>query len=582
MSPVTLESIVRSLARVVALFLACTLMPAATALHVSEAGAVPDDGKCDLAAIHAAIRRAVRDNEPELQFAAGTYNLVHAGQGTGQEEDRFLYIRNAEHLALVGQVDHNGRPATRLEREVPLSNDARPESFLHIEDCRTIAVRNFVLANNPPFGSTGRVVSVNERTDRLVVQVLEGLPAYDGMRCASAHAWNLETGKLKRFGSTPREATLTIGVNVDACWQAVPGTDARRLSMTGAGFARKVEVGDGISWHHTASADAHNQTVIEDSTNVVIENIIMPNVTKMGLLAGYNHNLTLRKVRFEPENGNLAVGGRDGMHLSMTSGRLLVEECYFKGLRMDPLVLRKTFGVIREMRSDSVIVAKPGYDVPPGDEIRFWAGKEPIDRPVRRCKRRQDGAFLYVMAKPLPAEVIVDTPITYRTYSVDEGIIRDCVFEDNFGSAIVNFEENILVENCVFDNNAYQIKYGANRVTGAFARNNVFRNNVCANTSWIDIARRGQPACLTIHSLNRYFDDPMYNQHIDIVGNVFRNPHRDEDAVAIDVRNALDIEMRENEFVGFGKHQRVHIDKDTTRDIRLHDASGTAGKPEAR
>jgi hypothetical protein len=109
--------------------------------------------------------------------------------------------------------------------------------------------------------------------------------------------------------------------------------------MQGAGFAAKLKTGDGVSWHHKA-IDSHNQTSVMHSEDVVMDNIHMPNVSNLGMLAGFNRSLTFRKVRFEPENGNHASSGRDGLHRSMNSGRLLVEDCCFRGLRMDPLAIR--------------------------------------------------------------------------------------------------------------------------------------------------------------------------------------------------------------------------------------------------
>lgn len=534
------------------------------AVDVADFGALPDDGKCDTAAIRKAIQAAVSQGGAEVHFAAGVYDLIETVPGNGH--DNYIDISDAQNIALVGETDSSGRPATRLERHIKLNNDSSPYYEVSISDSHNISVRNVVLANNPPLGSTARVIAVDQANDEVTVEVLKGLPAYDGMRCASAHVWNLETGLIKRFGVTPNDGTLTIGMDIKAFWEAVPGTDARQLKMRGAGFAQKVSVGDGISWHHKAT-ESFNQVEVMKSENVVFDNVLLPNVSNAGMLFGYNKNITLRKVRFEPENGNLAVGGRDGIHLSNSSGQLLVEDCYFKGLRMDPLVLRKTFGIVQEIRPDGSIVSKPGYTVPAGDKIRFWVGDEPQDRTIASVDLIKGGLYHYVFKEALPAGVTKGTAISFQTYTLDKGVIRNCVFEGNFGSAIVNFEENITVENCTFRNNSYQIKYGSNQTSGAFVRNNVFRNNLCEDTSWIDIARRGQPATLVIHSLCKFFKDPRYNQHIEIYGNVFKNPSGPKDAVAIHVLNAEDVNIHDNVFEGF--ERRVLADEKTTRKIRV-------------
>jgi hypothetical protein len=202
-----------------------------------------------------------------------------------------------------------------------------------------------------------------------------------------------------------------------------------------------------------------------------------------------------------------------------------------------------------------------------GDKIRFWIGEEPQDRVLSKREALGKGLFHYAFTKPIPDGVSKGTVIGFQSYALDEGIVRNCVFEGNVGSAIVNFAENIVVEGCVFRDNAYQIKYGANHVSGAFARNNIFRNNLCEDTSWIDIARRGQPSTMVIHSLSRFFKDPQYNQHIEITGNTFRNPHGMKEAVAIHVLNAADVDIHGNVFEGF--EQDVLVDAATTRDIRI-------------
>jgi hypothetical protein len=526
-------------------------------INVAAFGALPNDGKCDTLAIAAAIKAARDSNQPtEIRFAPGTYNLTRTVSGGMGAKDCYIGLTDAENLTFAGATDDAGRPATRLERSVDLNNDATPPSQLIIQDSHNIAFRNFILANNPPFGSTARVIAVDKSRDEVTVEVLPGLPAYDGMRCASAHAWDLATGHLKRFGRTPVDATLTIGVNIKAYWHTVPNSSTRKLLMRNAGFAAKVKVGDGISWHHK-SAGSHNQSLVMHSRDIVFENIHMPNVSNMGMLAGYNHNLTFRKFRFESENGNLAVGGRDGLHLSMNSGRLLVEDCFFNGLRMDPLVIRRSFGLVKQLLPDGSLLISPGYDVPTGGKLRFWIGPDPIDRPIESAQS-QNGGYLYRFANGAPAGVKVGSVISYLTYSLETGVIRNSVFADNFGSAIVNFEENITVEGCTFDNNAYQIKYGPNLESGGFVRNNTIRSNIFLNTSWVDIAHGGVPADIVIHSLSQFFKDPRYNKNILITHNVFKNPDHDRAAIAIDVRNAEDVRIEDNTFEGFT--QKVLID----------------------
>ncbi len=535
------------------------------AVHVDDFGAFPDDGRCDMKAIDAAVRTAMLSNRSPVVFAAGTY-LLATPASPSTRDGFYIGIRQATNLALVGQTNAGGRPATRIERAIPPGNDVAVPSQIRIDRSAGISIRNLILANTPPLGTTARVISVDKERDAVDVEVLEGQPAYDGMRAASAHAWDLATGKLRRFGTTPTEATLTIGTKVEAYWKAVPGAGARRLRMTGAGFAAKVAAGDGITWHRRADGEGQQISAMY-SSDLVFENLDMPNAFNIGMLAGYNRNLTLRRIRFDPENGNLAVGARDGLHLSNTAGDLLVEDCHFKGLRMDPLVIRRTFGRIAAIEADGRVFIAPAYRVPAGDSIRFWAGREPADRAVRTCAPVRGRGLAYTFAGPLPDGVTTGTPVSFLTHSLSTGVVRNCVFEDNFGSAIVNFEENVTVERCTFDNNAYQVKYGPNAESGGFTRNNIFRDNLCKDVPWIDIARRDRPAALLIHSISRYFRNPIYNGPVEITGNVFRNPHALPNAAAIDIRNARSVAVHANTFEGFATP--VLVDPRTTAEVRI-------------
>jgi len=535
-------------------------------VHVADFGAVPGDSQCDTQAIQEAIDTAIREGRSEVRFAAGVYDLIQTT--TRKKSDAYLVIDKAKGLALVGAVDEGGRPATRIVRVMELNNDTTPTTQIEVQDSEDITIRNFVLTNNPPLGSTARVLSVNREKDEVVVEALEGLPAYDGMRAASAQVTDSAGGHLKRFGASAQEATLTIGTAVNVFWKAVPGTEGRRLQMTGAGWSAKVMPGDLISWHHKAS-EAENQTKIMRVRNFLFENIVMPNVSNMGMLAAYCDNLVFRKVRFEPEHGNLAIGGRDGLHLSNNAGELLVEDCYFKGLRMDPLVIRRTFGVVKAVEENGQVTIEPAYEIPAGDVLRVWTGDEPTDLTVDSSRRVRSSVYEYRFREPLPQEMKVGSVVSFQTFSLKRGIIRNTVFEDNFGSPIVNFEENITIEGCVFNNNSYQLKFGPNVSSGGWARNCAIRNNEFNNISWIDIAGRKQPAFIVIHSLSSLFTNPMFNKSIGISGNRFTGDGTPSNAVAIDVRNATDVTIKDNMFQGIPKN--VAIDPKTTRNINVRD-----------
>lgn len=163
-------------------------------LHVREFGAIPDDGLDDMPAINEAIRTATRLGASEVRFDSGTYRLQETVTVGGFGHDNYMIVDHAKNMALVGEVDEDGKPTTRIVRDYELNNEAKPPIQLRIWNSDSVSIRNFVFTNDPPMGSTAKVVSVDRENDVVVVEVLPGLPAYDGMRAASAHAWRGEVG----------------------------------------------------------------------------------------------------------------------------------------------------------------------------------------------------------------------------------------------------------------------------------------------------------------------------------------------------------------------------------------------------
>lgn len=540
-------------------------------IHVRDFGAVPDDGLDDTAAISAAIAAAIARGRPtSVHFDAGTYQLSPDPDGGAS-----LPISGAVGLTLRGAVSADGRPTTRLVGGLPLANDIAPATQFTLTDCRQLTLANLVLDYSPRATSSGEVISVNTSTDEVVVDVFEGSTHFDGMRCYSANSWDLSTGRLNRV------APLTIGTNPAQfanLWHSVPGGAGRRYRITGHNFSSRVQPGDGISWHLNVVGGSYNIFAL-GCHDLRIDNVRILNAVGMGMLAGYGHNVTLTKVVVEPE-GDLAVGPRDALHLSNSTGTMEVSECYIKGVRWDPLVSRSSFLRLTDAGDGRTITVQPvsaGSRVLPfaaGDELTFWSGDIPGSATVTAADVLDESgsAFRLQLASDLPSEAATGSLLSSAGHEWSAASLTSTTIEDNIGTALVFMNRNLKINGCRFVNNAYHdIGLGTTSAgSGPFARDVSIRGNLFEGSGWVKkYSSHAHTAAILTLANNGSFRQQAYNSGITVQGNRFSDLATEPFQSGVYLRNARDVTVRNNSYRQVST--RVTVDDPSTEDLDVRD-----------
>ncbi|ACQ79757.1 hypothetical protein Bcav_1501 [Beutenbergia cavernae DSM 12333] len=537
------------------------------AFPVARYGARPDDGRDDTHAIQRAIDAATAHRGPSVvAFERGTYTLTAT-------EFEVLKVTGASNLTIRGATDRRGRPATTLEVNLPLQN--KPPNGVHLSllSCTDTTVESLVLDYNPRFGTSGVIVSVDTANDAVEVDVFDGLPHFDGMRCYSANSWDIATGRMHHVPA------LTIGTGESTftnTWTAVPGGEGRRYRIAGFGFTPYVSVGDGMNWHF--GIDGPKNLQIIDCVDTRVENVDFPNAIGMCCLAGYNTNLTLRHIRIAPTNGALAVGPRDGFHLSNSRGTLVVDDFDAKGVRWDPLVLRSTLGEITAVdgaRRVSVLYPAGAVPMPyePGDVVTFWSGDEPAERTVASVDRDDAGTTVTLdLDGDVPARAVVGSTLTCSAHEWTTATIRNSTFTDNFGTPLVIMNPHVTIEDCTFVDNAYQV-IGLGTTSsgsGPFARDITIRDNTFRSSGWIKkYPKHLASGAITTLCNNGRFDLEAYNSDITITDNVFEDMAEEPFQAAVEVRHARRVHIAGNTYRNVS--QRVVVDPATTGEITNED-----------
>ena len=154
--------------------LLCAAFPASAAeIRVSDFGAKPDDGKCDISAIRKAFAYAVANKATTVRFDVGVYDL-----NIGDATRDIFEIDGAENLSIVGAVGPDGEPKTVFLRRYKPERNLFGGKIIKVLRSPNLSVRGIAFDNFPRYMSCGEIVANDGRG--ITVKVFEGNPYLDG------------------------------------------------------------------------------------------------------------------------------------------------------------------------------------------------------------------------------------------------------------------------------------------------------------------------------------------------------------------------------------------------------------------
>jgi len=98
----------------------------------------------------------------------------------------------------------------------------------------------------------------------------------------------------------------------------------------------------------------HAGIFIQDSKNILIENVNLYHATGLGILAQFSQDLTFNQYRAIPNKAKNRYfgGGDDGIQVSNCKGKITINDCEFAGLMDDPINVHGTSVQVIEILSE--------------------------------------------------------------------------------------------------------------------------------------------------------------------------------------------------------------------------------------
>ena len=518
-------------------------------IFLADYGIHPGDGNDHAPAIRQAIRDAAACGG-QVVFEAGKYYLKE------MEDKAAMNLFDMERVTLTGAVHTDGSPATMIEVDRGLGNDLPIKHVVMIRNSSHIRLENFIFDFTYRPNSAARILSADPETDTVVVEVLEGVSHFEGMKCYSANAWDLETREMLHV------LPLTIGldkVKLSNTFHHVPGANERTYAIQNLGFSDRVKPGDGMSWNFNVVGKEGTCVVVtgEDVQDLQLENIQVNSSIGPVVVVNYSKDLSFKKITIKPQDNYLVVGSRDAFWHCGLRGTYTAEDVYIKGVRWDPFNLRSGFLKVEDISEDrkQITVEYKEFSRPnpalPGQKLVFWEGKKSTDGMILGCEEKeQEKQLILTLQDPVPEELKAGSYVTPGGWLLDQAVFRNVTIEGNCGTGILFQNHNLLVENCKFRNNTYDdICLGPiDAQEGVFVRNAVIRNNEFDNSTWVN--KTAWPGVGALHdgaiSVQSAFIplmDRSYNENIVIENNVFKN-----EAIAICLRNSQNVIIGNNTY----------------------------------
>jgi hypothetical protein len=383
----------------------------------------------------------------------------------------------------------------------------------------------------------------------VTIEVLYGPPVEDGVACYSANVWEPDTLDLKEVES------LTYTVS-PADWSVVNASNRimRLENSAGLDFLDDLEVGEYMSWHY--GWNGRSQVEIAISEDVVFENLHFANVINMGILAGSTDGITFRDITMRPLGNQLAVGPRDGIHISRCPGTITAEGLDIVGVRWDGFVVHAPYGQIISTNSSTqftlgVLMNTAGQTISAGSSLEFIDSLGEIyERTVTSASYTQyaDGMSQYnvVLSNSLPTFAQAGTFMKVKALGPSGVTLTDSNFENIAGSALILLTDDITVSNTIHRKIMYSVAHiGSNSGTGRAGENIQILDSVFDTCGWV--AKGDNPGIITLNNLHSTVTNGVLH-NIVINGNIFENQLLSLNDPAINVADVDDITIKSNIF----------------------------------
>jgi len=467
---------------------------AAVAVNVADFGAVPNDAKCDRAAIAKAVAAAKQNGADEIKFEKGVYELKVADTS----KERCIEIEGIANLTVSGATEENGTPATTFQRQFEYKPDLNGNQILRVSNCPNFTLKNVVFDNSPRYMTAGEIISNDGESIR--VRVFDGNPLFDKSLAICANLWDKNTKNLKKKGSVTFGAPEGGNIKNNPekyTFNIVGGPKDRVVELKNPEIAKKCEVGEVFSWNFGWLG---YQVIFMRCDNLYVENVRTHSALGFCMQASFCRNVRAKDVKFLKAGNQMHVGSRDAWKLMACRGIAVIENMYIEGVRWDGQNVHGIFvWPYEKVDAKTALFSNDLYGISHdafaiGSKVGFMKDKEeellltivsakPSDKLTDAGKKMVIVSF----AEDLPEWVNPSTTCNLYGMNLDSYVLINSTFKNIAGTASLIRNDNASITGCTFDHIMYPaicVGGAMGEVEGVVSKNANIMNNTFIACSW--------------------------------------------------------------------------------------------------
>ncbi|MFT4145393.1 MAG: right-handed parallel beta-helix repeat-containing protein [Mobilitalea sp.] len=535
-----------------------------------------------------AIREAVKQGADLLRFGAGEYRLTEAvtintksiahddGCGDIQEKDCHILLKDMQGIALCGAEDAKtiltGYNSGRIGELLP--------SLLWADNCTDLTIKNLCFSRRPETAYSGLVEYIKE--DVIGIKLLQEEESPDELGAYCMNRYDIKARRL--IGES-----LTFGFGYEKRFQKIK---ERHYQLRDAEIAKKIQVGEGLSFHQSGKTDF--LLFFGGCDNLELENIWVQNTNGFAILTENCRGITGEKVKIAPPATQFFTGPRDGWKIYRCSGKVRINNCHFEGVRMDGQNVQSNYLAVEKILDERTLLCRCKYaPLPLLENSDLYLRKEALEHRMvitnwQLVKGRMEEAkqaaeasagaivtgsrnhislYRIEVAEKLPGEVVEESLLTAGCWEPEEYICTNSVFRNIAGAAHLIRCRNVVLEHNIYENiMCAGIMLGAeldthsesDHVADVLIQNNHFRN---IGTK----PRYGNYGCACIGIKSQGFRGP-WNKRIRIENNLFEDSGR-----GIEICDAREIVIKNNLYKNI--KEEVFVEEETSMHILREDAA---------
>ncbi|OHB53630.1 MAG: hypothetical protein A2Y12_13040, partial [Planctomycetes bacterium GWF2_42_9] len=437
-------------------------------LHVSDFGAVANDGIDDVAVLNTVINNAKIIQPAEIYFDDGTYNFSNVWNITGLHNTN---IKGYSHHTPTNIINSNPAASTFL-----------------IIGCRNINTRNFVIDYNPLPFTQGTISNLSGNTFTLTLD--SGFPQLDESRFTSNLSICLGIYKDPSMSVTGRITAGSDGYTGITTAPVKLSAGVYQISVSGVTGAAN---GQKFTYH---AVGGHACGVgSEPNSHIAWDNVTLYSSPFMGFVATNVEKLFVRKcnVIIKPGTNRLQSANADGVHTVDCKNGPDVTNSTFEALGDDGVNVAGSGGRILAQTSPTRLSIYPyGRTYSIGERLVLFTPStgtlgyaNGVTVTARYAPVTINGYLCEdVELSSTPAATIVVGWDNDKMFSIDctgnNYLIKDCIFRNSRGRGVLGNGFYGVVTNNTFtglSNSAVRIANGSYWDEGLVSKGISIKNN---------------------------------------------------------------------------------------------------------